>query len=295
MSDIYKEVSFSMPVTATLKKSADGTNEQWLIEGLASTGSLDQQSEKVLVKGIDLSYIDKGMATLNYNHRGDSDPSAVVGVITSYERTPNDELYIRGKLLKSLPKAQAVKGLMEALAVDAPERKMGMSIEGKVLQRNGNQIVKSWLKAVALTMDPVNPDTYVNFAKSMSACTWAPETDPIAQMSPVVLEEAFAKALSSSSGELLLKELSTTSDGGGTVHGNSPLMPEDLEKDPKDTGYAAKKHGKRHKGHKVKEKTRKSLTYIEARDVVKSWCPTVSDAVANTIVNFTFARLNQED
>lgn len=287
--------SFSMPATVTLQKGTNGQDGDWIIEGLASSADLDKQNEIVISKGLDLSYLQEGRGTFNWNHRGDTDPGAIVGIVTESHLTSDNGLFVRGKLLKSLPKAHDVRNLMNAFAEDAPDRKLGMSIEGKVLQRNGNQIVKAWIKAIALTADPVNTKTWVSFAKSMSACTWAPESDPLTQLDPTILEETFMKALSAAPGEALIKELTTTSDGGGTVRGTSPLMEEDLEKNPKDTGLMGSKPDKKHKGHHGKEKIRKSYTHDEALDVVKSWCPTVSDAVVNKIVDFTFARLNQED
>lgn len=182
MEDNLNLHSFSIPVdSVTLSKADSSEDGDWVIEGLASTNSLDYQNEVVLVKGLDLSYLDSGRGTLNWNHRGDSDPSSVVGIITESRRTPDNELYIKGKLLKSLPKARHVQQLLKALESDCPERKMGMSIEGKVLSRNGNQIVKAWVKAVALTLDPVNKETWVSFAKAVSTYEWKAEDISIDQ------------------------------------------------------------------------------------------------------------------
>ncbi len=97
--------SFSIPVSSvSLAKSKAGDAEPWTIEGLASTPSQDQQGEIVLVKGLDLSYLEQGKGTFNWNHFGDKDPSSVVGLITDHSRTIDGELFVKGKLLKNLPR-----------------------------------------------------------------------------------------------------------------------------------------------------------------------------------------------
>jgi hypothetical protein len=287
MADTLALHDFSMPVDmVTLAKAGSDDDGEWCIEGLASTPSLDQQNEVVMVKGLDLSYLEQGRGTFNWNHKGDADPSSIVGVITHCQRTPNGELLVKGKLLKSLPKAKHIYQLMKALAKDCPDRKMGMSIEGKVLARNGNQIVKAWVKAVALTLDPVNKDTWVNFAKSMEGMTWVEpsEENLFAGYTPEVLEEALAKTLSAGGSAV------------GGVNGGSILSPESLEAQVHDTGYDAEEPRKKSKRarRRSSEKMNKSYTYDEAVKRLRQLEPSLSDTWVEKIVRFTFDRLDQE-
>lgn len=288
MADTYTIKSFPIQAEVSLVKSDNGDDDSdWVVEGVASTPEVDQQLERVLVKGLDLTYLQEGQGLLNWNHKGDSNPDAIVGVITDSKVLPGDKLFIKGKLLKSLPMAQKIRELMKALETDTGgRRKMGMSIEGKVLQRNGNVIVKAWVKAVALTMTPVNKATWVSFAKSLDGCTWAdPATDSMAALAPQVIEEA------------LLKELTSTSAGApvnNTVHGTNPLMPESLEKDAKDTGPEAKKSRRKRHKRSDREKMNKSYTYDEALERIQELYPAVSLKVAKKIVDFTFDRLEGE-
>src|SRR5208337_1949991 len=49
------------------------------------------------------------------------------------------------------------------------KRKLGLSIEGKVKERdgaNGKVIKKAWLKNIAITYNPINQNTYVDLIKS---------------------------------------------------------------------------------------------------------------------------------
>ncbi len=260
--------SFSLPVNSVgLAKSQSGDNEPWMIEGLASTPSQDQQGEIVLVKGLDLSYLESGKGTFNWNHFGDKDPSSVIGLITQNRRTPDGELFVKGRLLKHLPKAQAAYNLMKALDAEGESRRMGMSIEGKVLHRQNKVIYKAWVKAVALTMDPVNQDTYVSFAKSFAGAEYVPqEESSLVALDPSVLERA----------------LSIASTSAGSASGGSILTPESLEKEPVDLGPMATK--------KRREKMSKGYTYAEAISHIKSLVPHAPDEFVNGLVRFAFSQ-----
>lgn len=274
--------SFSLPVEGIgLSKAQNGDVEPWTIEGLASTASQDQQGEVVLVKGLDLSYFDQGKGTFNWNHFGDKDPSSVVGLIKSHRRTDAGELFVKGILLKNLPKAQGVYNLLKALDAEGETRRMGMSIEGKVLHRQNKVIYKAWVKAIALTMDPVNADTHVNFAKSFAGAEYAEQGDSwMTQVDGATLERA----------------LSIASSTAGSVTGGSILTPEALESGAKNIGWAgpdededdAPKHPKK-KPHKKKgEKISKGYTKDEAIALVQQLVPRISPDVAAGIVLHAF-------
>lgn len=261
--------SFSLPMSeVTLCKSLDELDPTmpWQIQGIASTGSLDQQGEVVLVKGLDLTYLDQGKGTFNWNHYGDKDPSSVIGLINEHSRTDEGELFVKGKLLKHLPKAQAAYNLMKALDAEGDARRMGMSIEGKVLHRQNKVIYKAWVKAVALTMDPVNPDTYVSFGKSFSGAEYVPE------------EESW---MSSIDANTLERALSIASTGAEGMPARSMLSMEALESAVKDQGFDARKS-------KVREKISKGYTFDEAVARLKALTPTISDDLAAGIVKLSF-------
>jgi hypothetical protein len=255
--------------------------DPWVIEGRASTPRQDQQGEIVLVKGLDLSYLDRGLGTFNWNHFGDKDPSAVIGLIQQYRRTDDGELYVKGKLLKALPKAQHCWNLLKALDEEGESRRMGMSVEGKVLHKHNKIIYKAWVKAVALTMDPVNPDTYVRFAKSFSDAEFASDSE-LTEFDPSVLERALS--IASTSGAAL-----------GGVNGASILSKEDLEKEPKDLDYAGghtssedAEHSENRSRKRASEKMSKGYSYDEAVMLVKQLCPATPDDVVHGIVRFAF-------
>jgi len=157
--------TFRIVVPADLKKAADGS---YKIRGLASTERVDAQGETIIQKGVDLTPIDKKKGVLNWDHqRG---PENTIGVLDGYQRTQKG-LVIEDRLFKNHTKAKAVREIMESLG-EGDRGRMGLSVEGKILERdpaNPAVIKKCQINAVALTMNPVNTDTFADIVKSMNA------------------------------------------------------------------------------------------------------------------------------
>lgn len=157
--------TFRFVVPADLEKAADGS---YKIRGLASTEKVDQQGETIIQKGVDLTPIDKKKGVLNWDHqRG---PENTIGILDGYQRTAKG-LIIEGRLFKNHTKAKAVREIMESLG-EGDRGRVGLSVEGKILERdplNPAVIRKCQISAVAVTMNPVNTDTYADMVKSMNA------------------------------------------------------------------------------------------------------------------------------
>ncbi|MBI9086806.1 MAG: hypothetical protein JEZ11_24630 [Desulfobacterales bacterium] len=153
--------SFRFHIPFELKKSRD--DGKVYIEGIASMQTPDIANETVIQNGMDLSYfLSRGF--FNDNHAKDS--GGKVGVPLLAEHTPQG-LRVKGYLLDT-PRAQGIIELATALAKSGGDRQLGFSVEGKVSQRDGRIIQKSWIKDIAITAEPVHPDTYMNICKSIS-------------------------------------------------------------------------------------------------------------------------------
>lgn len=159
------ENNFKFIIPAELEKSKSG---DWKIRGLASTESMDRQGEILLQKGIDLTPIDSKRAVINYDHL--AGPENLIGLLDGYQRTPQG-LVVEGRLFKNHTKAKAVYEIMSSLGKSDSGR-IGLSVEGKVLERDAQnpQIIKKCrINAVAVTMSPVNSDTFADIVKSMTS------------------------------------------------------------------------------------------------------------------------------
>lgn len=152
--------SFRFHIPVDLEKAKDGKVQ---IKGFASLQTPDLAGETVIQKGMDLSYfLQRGF--FNDNH--DKQTGAKVGVPTMAKHTPQG-LYVEGFLLDT-PRAQEIVRLAKALQDAGEHRRLGFSVEGKVKERNGKIISKSWIKDIAITAEPFHPGTYMEIVKSLS-------------------------------------------------------------------------------------------------------------------------------
>lgn len=136
---------------ADILKSGEG-EERRIIRGYASTGSTDRQDESLVQKGLDISdFVNHGY--FNYDHNN--------SIITGYPhadkcKVDDHGFWVEGELLKGIPEADRMWELAIALKKSSAPRSVGFSVEGKVLERDGNKILKAKIYNVAITANPVN-------------------------------------------------------------------------------------------------------------------------------------------
>lgn len=148
------------------------------IGGLITTESRDQQGERVLQDGLKFDYfLKRGYFNDNHGKR----PSDVLGVPQKVKRVKKGDVlpdgsiakanghWAEGYLLEDYKPAQEIWELARALQ-KTPDRKLGFSIEGKVLSRadDGKTIAEAEVHHVAITHCPVNAETSLTaLAKSL--------------------------------------------------------------------------------------------------------------------------------
>lgn len=174
-------------------------NEEWRIGGYASTSSEDREGDEIVQKGLDISdFVNYGW--LNFDHQKD--------IIVGYPdksacRVDSKGFYVEGTLLKSVSQAKNMYEAALALQKSGSGRRLGFSVEGKVLERNDEgKILKAKIYNVAVTPNPVNTD-----------CTWD------------ILVKSFAS------------DVDKALEAGHGDSSGSPLIPEDLESAFKTLSY----------------------------------------------------------
>lgn len=243
MTQIVK--TFKVVIPAQLTKSGDG---EWIVQGLASTPSRDQQGEIILPDGIDATPIDQGRGVLNWDHQ--KGPENTVGLLDGYKRT-KEGFFVKGRLFKNHSKAKAIHEIMSSLG-KSDQGRMGLSVEGKILERGGRDgklIKKCQINAVALTMNPVNQDSYVDLVKSITS--EESEVDFQATEENLIDSNSTSEPMFTSSQVLqLIQKALSVSDGLAHTtpperHGGDALAREELDKKPKsiaeDSGKPSKK------------------------------------------------------
>lgn len=152
----------------SLEKASMGEDKKdWIIEGIASTSKQDTDEEFLNPKGFDLSYF-LNYGFINYNHQSKNDPNAYIGEPIEAKITSNNELFVKGKLWKESALAKKVVNLHNLLKKSNSKRKLGWSIEGKILKRNEvdeRVVEKALITNVAITATPKNPGTWANLLK----------------------------------------------------------------------------------------------------------------------------------
>jgi len=165
---VERDFNFNIPVTL-LKGDAD----EWKIGGVASTEDKDFQGEIVKIDGLDISALAKN-GFFNQDHKKGFEN--ILGKVDLAEKRDNPEygkhLYVEGTLFKTQAASQAAWNIMNELDKSSDERKMQLSVEGKILKREGKDkktITKAKVENVALTLKPINEKTFATFIKSFEA------------------------------------------------------------------------------------------------------------------------------
>jgi hypothetical protein len=160
---IRQDGSFEFWYPATIEKGSDG--KMW-VSGIASTADEDLQGEKIKQDGIQLDYfLKRGF----FNDDHSKETGAKVGIPVEARITPRG-LWTKGYLLNT-KRAEEIYELATALNKAGGDRKLGFSVEGKVVgrdEKNPRVITKCWIKDIAITASPINPNTFLDIAKSFA-------------------------------------------------------------------------------------------------------------------------------
>lgn len=232
------EKKFQIVLPAELSKSDDG---DWKVTGLASTNSRDLQGEVIDQSGLDLSPLDMKKGVFNWDHK--KGPENTIGVIDSYKKS-KEGLWLTGRLFKNHSKAKAVQEIMSSLNKSDVGR-MGMSIEGVIKERagkDGKTIKKAVIHSCALTMNPVNTDTYASLIKSLAGVELSDEATDLSDLSPdekAIAEENTADQPMFSTNQVmnLVEKALSISSGGASApadrSGGDALVQSDMKEDNK--------------------------------------------------------------
>lgn len=233
MIDLIKSNEFGFWVPMDLCKSdskeAKESGKRW-VQGIASTPDKDLQHEIVDKNGIDFSYfLEYGY--LNNDHKPGFENK--IGQPTEAKIT-KDGFWTKGFLFENHKTADAVWELAHALISSNSDRRLGFSIQGKVIKRAGNRILKCWVQDVAITAAPINTNTWLEIAKSLNAVPqdmWVPSEESMLYPEDVLKSDrAFDEAkldLKKTEEEDEEKALTTATAGGA-------LIPQSLDCDVKD-------------------------------------------------------------
>lgn len=170
---MYEESKFKFWCPIEKSQDIDPTTGEPIMKlgGIASTSDEDSDGEFLDPKGFDIKpLLESGM--VNWHHQAKGQPAAIIGEPTKAEIRP-EGLYIETTLYPSSQVAHDVWNLAQTLEKDSKTRRLGYSIEGKVLKRKSDdknspdfkKISKAVITGVAITHQPKNPKTFANIIK----------------------------------------------------------------------------------------------------------------------------------
>jgi len=150
MNDVFELL---LDADVDIVKAEGAKKARRIIKGVASTPHRDEQDESMLQAGLDVSYFQKH-GWFNYDHHRDE----ILGYpFADSVRVDKSGLFVEGVLLEGEPRADYIFTLSKALQRAGGERKLGMSVEGRVLKkRPDGTIEKAKIYNVAITPHPVN-------------------------------------------------------------------------------------------------------------------------------------------
>ena len=136
-------------------EKADSGEKSHRIGGYASTSTEDREGESLVQKGLDFSeFLSHGW--FNDNH--EKGTSGVIGYPTKVEFHKGHGWYVEGYLLKGMKKADEIWEIAKALKKSKSSRKLGFSVEGKIVERKNQKIIKAVIRNIAVTHVPINPE-----------------------------------------------------------------------------------------------------------------------------------------
>lgn len=162
-----------LEITKGQEKLVDPTTGEEIMRlgGIASTSDKDADGEFLDPQGFDIKpLLESGM--VNWHHQAKGQPAAIIGEPTKAE-IRKEGLYIETDLYASSQIARDVYELAKTLEHDSKTRRLGYSIEGKVVKRKSDNpkdpgykhIDKAIITGVAITHMPKNPKTFANIIK----------------------------------------------------------------------------------------------------------------------------------
>lgn len=237
------------------------------ISGVMTTDRKDRQGEDVVAEGLDFKEF------LSHGHFNDNHSPATSAIVGYPEKVQYHKSLAKwkkelegasgwtceGYVLKGTSRSDAIWELARALQA-VPNKKLGFSIEGKVIRRNNKTIQQANIRHVAITNCPVNTD-----------CSWEVLVKSFQE------EDIAMKAMSAGYGTS-----PATQSGGGA------LRTEDLDSDAKKIIDSEKKRRK-----SIRKALESVLCFddmLKSMELVLEQRPDFSDEAAAFLINELFQK-----
>lgn len=154
-----------------VKRDDPDRYKNMIFSGVASDRSKDAEEETLDPKGFVYDrFLKNGLFNLDHLPTRSPINKSRFWIGEPLEASIKDgKFFVKGKLWEKSPEARAFWDKALEMRESGSNRKPGMSVEGKALERdpkNPSRVTKALITNVALTFTPVNPNTYLDIVKS---------------------------------------------------------------------------------------------------------------------------------
>ena len=178
------DFNFWLPIDLTKSseqypKGDERRYENMVFEGIASDSSEDYEGEVMEPNGFEIDYFLKhGLFNLDHLTVRSKELKSRFWIGEPLDgKIINNKFWVKGRLWSESPEARAFWDKCIEMKKSGSTRKPGMSIEGKVLERdpeNEKHVKRAIINNIALTFTPVNFNSYIEFAKGIQRQDYFP-------------------------------------------------------------------------------------------------------------------------
>lgn len=158
-----------------LKSVTVDENGDYIVQGVMTSDAMDEEDDSITPEGMDCSYfLEKGWIKYEHGNKPEQFIGEPIEVRVGRFEHPTlmkavNGIFVKGRLFSARGLTKSAIEAMQDLQKSNTKRRMGWSIEGNVKKRDkAGKIVKSVLRNVVLTMNPVNTTTWAELAKSFA-------------------------------------------------------------------------------------------------------------------------------
>lgn len=146
--------------------------ENMVFEGIASDSSVDYEGDSMEPNGFDITYfLSHGLFNLDHLTSRAKELKSRFWIGEPIDgKIVDNKFWVKGRLWKESPEARAFWDKCIEMKESGSSRRPGMSIEGRALERdpdNEKHITRAIINNIALTLTPVNFNTYFDIVKGI--------------------------------------------------------------------------------------------------------------------------------
>jgi hypothetical protein len=158
-----------------MKSLSVDENGDYIVQGVMTSDDMDEEDDSITPDGMDCSYfLEKGWIKYEHGNKPEQFIGEPMEVRVGRFEHPTlmksvNGIFVKGRLFATRQLTKSAIEAMDDLQKSNTKRRMGWSIEGNVKKRNdAGKIIKSVLRNVVLTMNPVNTTTWAELSKSFA-------------------------------------------------------------------------------------------------------------------------------